>query len=120
MPHFFDHPAATDPNMHWDDDDQLQQVDLDGGTAHYTYDSTGERVRKVVERPGGAIEERIYLGGFEVYRRHNGNGQLTLERETLHIMDDQQKIGLVETRTVGTDQSRRQFIRYQLGIHFPW
>ena len=44
-----------------------------GGTAYYVYDASGQRARKVIERTGtgGAvtrIEERIYLGGFEVYR----------------------------------------------------
>jgi RHS repeat-associated protein len=55
----------------------------------------------VVEKNGGAlIEERIYLSGFEVFRRRNGGGSVTLARETLHIMDDKQRIALVEIKTV--------------------
>ena len=52
------------------------------------------------------MKERIYLGGFEIYREYNGDGtQPVLERETLHIMDDKQRIALVETRTKGDDGS---------------
>jgi RHS repeat-associated protein len=85
---------------------------------YYVYDAAGQRVRKVVEKNnnGALIEERIYLGGFEVFRRSNGNG-LKLERETLHIMDDQQRIALVETRTQGNDPAPEQLIRYQYGNH---
>ena len=83
-----------------------RQVDLaaSGGTAYYVYDAAGQRVRKVTgdSRPG-STEERIYLGGFEIYRKRNGTGAVTLERETLHIMDDKQRIALVETRTQGED-----------------
>src|SRR5215211_5971048 len=110
------------PLMRWDYEDQLRatskQVVGGGGTpetTYYVYDSAGQRVRKVTERqaaPGKKPtrkEERIYLGGYEVYREYNNNGTaVTLERETLHIMDDQQRIALVETRTQGNDGSRSE------------
>ena len=38
-------------------------------------------------------------------------------RETLHIMDDMQRIALVETRTEGVDASPPQLVRYQFGNH---
>jgi RHS repeat-associated protein len=116
MPHLGGaHPA---PNMHWDYRDQLRQTDLGGGgTAYYVYDAAGQRVRKVWEKSANLVEERIYLGGFEIFRRRNGSSD-KLERETLHIMDDQQRIALVETRTEGTENNvPRQLIRYQLGNH---
>ena len=112
--------------MQWDYRDQLQatatQVRNDGTpeTTYYVYDAGGQRVRKVTEsdaRPGedaARSKERIYLGGFEVYRT---DGSDSLERETLHIMDDQQRIALVETRTQGSDGSPEQLIRYQFGNH---
>jgi RHS repeat-associated protein len=108
------------PGMEWDFRDQLQHVNLaGGGDAYYVYDATGQRVRKVVEKNGGAlIEERLYLGGFEIFRRRNGSRTVTLERETLHIMDDQQRIALVETRTQGSEPGvPAQLIRYQCGNH---
>jgi RHS repeat-associated protein len=104
--------------MDWDFKDQLHQVDLGGSnTAYYVYDASGQRVRKVIERQNGTKQkERIYIGGFEVYREYNGaTGQLDLERETLHIMDDKQRIALVETRT--DTPAPVQLIRYQLGNH---
>jgi RHS repeat-associated protein len=112
------------PNMHWDYKDQLRQTDLGGGgTAFYVYDASGQRVRKVWEKAPGLTEERIYLGGFEIFRKHGGSvgtSTATLERETLHVMDDKQRIALVETRTLdtaGDDWASRQLIRYQLGNH---
>jgi RHS repeat-associated protein len=62
------------------------------------------------------VEERIYLGSFEIYRKGNGQGG-QLERETLHIVDDRQRIALVETRTEGDDGSPEQLIRYQIDNH---
>ena len=101
--------------MHWDYKDQLRQTDLGGGgTAFYVYDASGQRVRKVWEKAPGLTEERIYLGGFEIFRKHGGPigaNTATLERETLHVMDDKQRIALVETRTLdtaGNDPAPRQ------------
>ncbi|WP_019502247.1 SpvB/TcaC N-terminal domain-containing protein [Pseudanabaena sp. PCC 6802] len=116
------------PSMQWDYRDQLQasarQVRNDGGaaeTTYYVYDASGQRVRKVTERQGQnptRLKERIYLGGFEIYREYNGGGNaVTLERETLHVMDDQQRIAVVETRTRGNDRSLAQLVRYQIGNH---
>src|SRR5262249_45145910 len=85
---------------------------------YYVYGSGGQRVRKVVEKNGGGlVEERIYLGGFEIFRRRNSAGTVTLERETLHIMDGKQRIALVETRITGSDGSLEQLIRYQFSNH---
>lgn len=110
--------AINAMRMDWDFKDQLQRVELGGGcTAYYVYDASGQRTRKVVEKNNGnLIEEHIYLGGFEMFRQRNGNG-IKMERETLHVMDDKQRIALVETRTQGDDGSPAQLIRYQLGNH---
>ena len=42
-----------------------------------------------------------------------------LERETLHVMDDKQRVALVETKTITNpdDESPIQLIRFQLGNH---
>ena len=114
MPHIGGaHPA---PNMHFDYRDQLRQADLSGGgTVYCAYDAAGRRVRKVWEKSANLIEERIYLGAFEIFRRRQGARRL--ERETLHVMDDKRRIALVEMRTLdtaGNDPSPQQLIRYQL------
>jgi RHS repeat-associated protein len=113
--------------IRWDYRDQLQatarQVVTSGGTSettYYVYDAAGQRVRKVTERQNGTRkDERIYLGGFEIYREFAGNGatNMNLERETLHIMDDKQRIALVETRTQGSEPAPAHLIRYQFDNH---
>ena len=122
------------PLMQWDFKDQLQasskQVVNNGGTpeiTYYVYDAGGQRVRKVTERQAAEgvtptrMKERLYLGGFEIYREYGGDGvTLTLERETLHVMDDQQRISLVETKTVDVEDGSgllSPVIRYQLSNH---
>jgi YD repeat-containing protein len=82
------------PNMYWDYRDQLRRIDRGGGgTTYYVYDASGQRIRKVWEKAPDLTEERLYLGGFEIFRKHNGAigaNTATLERETLHVMDDKQ------------------------------
>lgn len=85
--------------------------------AWYRYDAAKQRVRKRVLKQQGVVEERLYLGGIEVFRRYDAAGEVTLERETLHVMDDQQRIAMVETRTEGSDASLEQVVRYQFGNH---
>jgi RHS repeat-associated protein len=109
------------PRMDWDFKDELRHVDLaGGGEAFYVYDGGGQRARKVIEKNGGALlEERIYLGGFEIFRRRQ-NGTVELERETLHVMDDKQRIALIETKTIDSQSpvlSPQSLQRYQLSNH---
>jgi RHS repeat-associated protein len=115
--------------MRWDFHDQLRMTqrqpadagDVDGQLhngerTYYVYDSSGERVRKVTESSAGQLkDERVYLGGFELYRRAGGD---PLERETLHVMDDEHIVALVETRIAGTEPGvPRRRVRYQFGNH---
>jgi RHS repeat-associated protein len=116
--------------MQWDYKDQLQMtqrqkvnaadvegVARQGERTYYVYDAAGQRVRKVTELANGNLkDERIYLGGSEIYRRHSGT-HAGLERESLHIMDDKQRIALVETRNNVDDGTEKQIIRYQFGNH---
>lgn len=80
------------PSMHWDYHDQLKDATLNASRdkAYYVYDASGERVRKVIVR-GSVVEERIYVGGWEIYRK-TISGTLDFERETLRIMDDRKAI----------------------------
>lgn len=111
-------------NMSWDYAGEFHLAQLGGGgTVHHVYDASGQRVRKVWEKAPGLVEERLYLGGSEIFRRHGGPigpDTATLERETLHVMDDRQRIAVVETRTLDTgggDPAPRQLIRVQCGNH---
>jgi RHS repeat-associated protein len=113
--------------MEWDFKDQLsasqQQVRNDGAgeKTWYVYDASGQRVRKFTEtQTGTPKDECIYLGGCELYRKYNDNIRtVTLERYTLHVMDDRQRVALIETRTrpVGAAPAFRPLVRFQLGNH---
>ncbi|WP_295672218.1 SpvB/TcaC N-terminal domain-containing protein [uncultured Mucilaginibacter sp.] len=97
----------------WNFQEEMQHANLGGGgNAWYVYDSAGSRTRKVIERTDGTVDERIYLGSCEIYRERSGIN-ITLERQTLHIMDDKSRVAMVETRTKGNDGSPKQLIRYQ-------
>ncbi|MEM7360728.1 MAG: SpvB/TcaC N-terminal domain-containing protein [Pseudomonadota bacterium] len=108
------------PLIEWNYAEQLSHVNLQGGgDAYYVYDSSGQRVRKVWEKSVGLTEERIYFSGWEIYRKRQ-NENVTLERETLHVMDDQNRIAIVETQLseqgVATPGSV-PVIRFQLSNH---
>jgi RHS repeat-associated protein len=115
------------PLMQWDFRDELgatsRQVVNVGApeTTYYVYDAAGQRARKITERQNGARKnERFYLGGFEVYREFDAGGTVALERETLHVMDDKQRIALIETRTIDNGaavSSPTPAQRYQFGNH---
>lgn len=113
--------------MRWNFKDQLRATSLQvtntgtPETTYYVYESGGQRVRKVTEAQNGAPRnERLYLGGFEIYREYNG-GAVNLARETLHIMDDKHRIALVETKTkdisVPAYTLPETLRRYQNGNH---
>jgi RHS repeat-associated protein len=114
--------------MQWDFKDQLHttstQVTNNAGaeTTFYVYAASGQRVRKVTERQNGTRKsERIYVGEFELFREFSANGQnAERARETLHVMDDKQRVALVETRTVQNGaivNAPTPISRYQYGNH---
>ena len=116
--------------IQWDYRNQLQataqQAVASGSpeTVYYVYDAAGQRIRKVTERQAAdgqtptRMNDRFYLGGVEIYREFDGTGSnLTLERETFHVMDNKSRVALVETRTQGQDASPAQLYRYQLDNH---
>jgi RHS repeat-associated protein len=88
-------------------------------TTFYVYDASGQRVRKVTERPNGSRRsERIYMGTFEIYREWSGSEPTSLlERKTLHILDDKKRVAIVETRTHDAGQAAEPLCRYQFANH---
>ena len=132
-PHHAQHGFITNmPHlqmMAWNFKEELQatsqQRRTDGGspeTTYYVYDSNGQRARKITEHTAdagfipGIKDERIYVGGFEVYRRDG------LERETIHIMDDKNRIAMIDTETsprkyMPGRTKPTQTIRYQMSNH---
>jgi RHS repeat-associated protein len=89
-------------SMDWNSQNQLSHVGRDGSMDAYYQYGGGQRVRKVVEKTS-QMEERIYLGSFEIYRRYDNNASTpTIERTTVHISDDTGRIAMLEVRTVGS------------------
>jgi RHS repeat-associated protein len=102
--------------MDWNAYDELSRTDNGGGDGriehHFQYEARGQRVRKVVEHHGldeedepiiTLVEERLYLGGYEVYRRHVGgdlSAEVDREVQTLHVMDGEERVALLDTRTL--------------------
>ena len=114
------------PVLRWDVKDRLRasstQVVNDGlpQMTFYVYDAAGQRVRKVTEagENGARRHERLYLGGFEIYREFTPDGSaVTLERQTLHLAEAGQRITQIDTRTQGDDDGPVQSRRFVLSNH---
>lgn len=116
------------PLMQWNYKDQLSMTTKQKTSSgklpektYYIYNSSGQRVRKITEMPNGTRKnEQLYLGVFEIYREYKTDvTNINIEYETLHVMDDQQRIALVETNTINNTGGKHhmQNIRFQLNNH---
>jgi hypothetical protein len=110
--------ADISKDNRWDYRDMIHTLDLEGGgTAYYQYDAGKQRTRKRIERNGNEQWERIYLGGYELYRRYVGE-ELREETETQHLFADEQRILIVEdVRLASAQQQAGLLYRYQYGNH---
>lgn len=82
--------------------------------AHYLYDATGQRVMKWVRRQG-QVDVTVYVDGiFEHHRQIRVGG--TQENNTLHVMDNQQRIALVRVGDPFSDDSTPA-VKFHLGDH---
>ncbi|MGE4246282.1 MAG: RHS repeat-associated core domain-containing protein, partial [Parvibaculaceae bacterium] len=113
------------PVMLWDFKDQLAaasrqpETASDQETTYFVHDWTGRRMRKVTNRRNGSRKcERLYLGGFEIYREYAADGTtVTLERQSLHVLNGSARVALVETLTQGGSGPTEPAVRYQCGNH---
>jgi RHS repeat-associated protein len=89
-----------------------------GGQAFYNYDAGKQRTRKRIEHQGNTVEERLYLGGMELYRRWLGNN-LVEEIETHHLFVDEQRVLMVEDvlKTNNSNLPKSILFRYQYSNH---
>lgn len=106
--------------MRWDHAHRLSLVDRGGGGhVYFCYDAPGRRVRKVYVH-GGYLEERIYLGNYELYRKRDRSTRLIIrERQSGHVIVGS-RVALFETKTIELDMSEHipvTRIRYQLTNH---
>lgn len=114
--------------MEWNFKDELKatarQVVNSGTpeTTYYIYDGSGQRVRKITENQATSNtaptikEERLYLGGVEIFRNHSGTNA-GLERQSLHVSDDSGHIAMVDTRNEINDDTEIRTMRYQMSNH---
>ena len=122
--------------MAWDYHDRLLMTqrqavngsDADGQAAQgrqtwYTYIAAGTRARKSnFSAAGVLLNDRFYFGNAcEIYREYDAAGNVTLERQSLHVMDDKQRVALVETVTADESAAPSTLPvvtqRYQFGNH---
>jgi len=110
------------PTMAWNFRDQLTSV-TQQATTYYNYDVSGMRVRKVTEGSTGIrTAERIYLGALEIYKSYDGAGNPILQRDTLHLMDDQRRVAMIDIKRLDAaaadaTTTGMAYPRYQYGNH---
>ena len=121
---------TTDFDIHWDHRDMIRHLWLGGGgDANYQYDSGKQRTRKFIQHKAsngsiGVEEERIYLGGFERYRRTNVQG-IEEEIESHHLFEGEHRVLLVDDVLNASSRAGPNGIivdaatcwRYQYGNH---
>ncbi len=103
----------------------IRQRRTDGGspeTTFYQYDAEGQRLRKITENtasPDAAPtrkEERIYIAGYEVFKKHSG-ADAGLVRRSLSLLDEGTRFVMAETRNEVDDGTEKHLVRYQLHNH---
>ncbi|MCC6140601.1 MAG: toxin [Nitrospira sp.] len=119
--------VAPGQQLQWDHRDMIERLDcIGGGLAYYQYDSGKQRTRKrIVNQSGGGYWERIYLGGYERYRRYNGGSTTPVEEiESHHLFEGEQRVLLVEdvlatnrTHADGRAYKTGPLYRYQYSNH---
>src|SRR5205814_6141164 len=91
-------------SLDWDEDNRLVHVVNNAGDRiWYGYDGEGNRVRKFIEHPDGSTEDRIYVGRWERIEYRRANASLRVARETLHVLDGQNRIAMLERKVGGSD-----------------
>jgi RHS repeat-associated protein len=118
-------------DLQWDHRDMIREINLGGGgIAYYQYDAGKQRTRKRIENQNGlgGYWERIYLGGYELYRRYNGSGANPIEEiETHHLFEGDQRVLIVDDVITASNQAqprpdgltvqRQTLFRYQYTNH---
>lgn len=90
-------------------------------TTYYQYDGQGQRIRKITENFAAAgntptkKEERIYIAGYELYKKPMG-GQV-LERTSLSLLDEGHRFVMVEMQNGVDLNTELHLVRYQLHNH---
>ena len=108
-------------HFEWDYADRMRVFRTQAGNAeptihaHYLYDASGQRVKKLVRKQGGQIEVTVCMDGVFEYQRLVQGG-VTRENNTLHVMDNQSRIALVRVGNSFPDDTTPA-VKYHLGDH---
>jgi RHS repeat-associated protein len=109
--------AAPGQDLDWDHRDMIANIDLKGGgRVFYQYDAGKQRTRKYLDH--GIIEERIYLGGYELYRRSDAGGVVEAI-ESQHLFLGEERVLLADD-VISTDNAglaTGPLFRYQYSNH---
>jgi len=90
---------GTSRHFEWNHSDQLKafRTQTEGAEpsiyAQYLYDSSGQRVKKLVRTQGGQSDTTHYIDGLFEHHRWSGGAQAG-ENNHVHVMDDQQRVAL--------------------------
>jgi RHS repeat-associated protein len=102
----------------------IERTDDTNDCDFYVYDSDEIRTRKVCQRKtddGIEIEEKIYLGNYEIKRKKKkGQESLTFERQTLRIMDDKTCVAMIhyiKTDKQNPKKEKTRQCRFQMDNH---
>ncbi|MEL6438477.1 MAG: SpvB/TcaC N-terminal domain-containing protein [Cyanobacteria bacterium J06621_8] len=105
----------------WNHNDQLWKFTIQAGNgnpsveAYYIYDAGGERVKKLVKK-GSQTEVTIYIDGIFEHHIQTTPGA-TKENNTLHVMDDSQRIVLIRVGEPFDNNVQTPAVQYHLGDH---
>jgi RHS repeat-associated protein len=110
---------TTSRHFQWDYNDRMHvyRTQIDGVEpsvyVHYLYAAGGERLKKLVRKQGGQYEVTVYIDGVFEYQR-TVQGSTIFENNTVHVMDNQNRIALVRAGAPFPDDSTPA-IKYILG-----
>jgi RHS repeat-associated protein len=115
--------VAPGQRLRWDYRDMIGSLNLGAGQnwVYYQYDADKQRSRKHIERTINnvtTIEERIYIDGYERYRRWVGK-TLIEEIESHHLFEGEQRVLLMDN-VIHSAKSPTQnplLFRYQYSNH---
>ena len=108
-------------HFEWDHTDRMRvyRTQTEGSQpsvhAHYLYDASGQRVKKLVRKQGGQIEVTVYIDGAFEFQRIVRAGVIE-ENSTLHVMDDKSRIALLRVGQPFSGDATPA-VKYQLGDH---
>jgi len=112
---------ASSRHFEWDHSDRMRvyRTQTAGAEpsvhAHYFYDAAGQRAKKLVRKQGGRVETTVYVDGIFEHHRVVAGG-VAEANNTLHVMDDQRRIGTVRVG-VPFDDDRTPAVKYHLADH---